>query len=1159
MTATFDPRRHGIHLLGRPEVIADPTGYFDAVAELGPLFFDTVARVWVCSGYAETAEILSDHRRFRSARIHSAQTLTSRGLSEFAGVGGMLLEQMIFMDPPDQVEIRAAVRDQFAPSRVRQRDPELRDIATAMVEALPERGEVDLVEEFAQRLHVALAETLLAVTGQPQRLVAWADAYGRLIGSLSTLPNLRDRAVLPVLDEAMAYFRAEARRRLTEPGPDLVSSLAQALAGRPRKSDRDTEYGLETVAANCVVFTAGGYQTLTHLVCTGLLHLAAHPDQQALLRNRPELIDQAVDEFMRIDGSSQYLARQVAEDLELAGVALRAGQSVVVLPGAANLDPRRFTDPRKLDITRQQGRHLGFGMGRHHCIGAPYAERLAGWAILAFLDRFPHYRLADRADAVQWGPHVNTRCPAHAWTMLHPADEQVPAVGADLDRHPRPEPVTRITADPQPSGCPVTAVAPVNPIASVPAVTPASAVELVPAVAPVDPVQQVTPVAPATPGQTADPWYEQLVTWNDTAAPLGTRRLWHEVFAHRAGLDPEAVAVLDRGVPHTYREVEERANALARELRTRGVEPESVVGVVLDRSVELLIATLAVGKAGGAFLLAEHTCPPERLRVMLQEASVGIVLTDPVSAARLAARQLATDLLVVPDTGRAPTAPVTGVAPGNTAYVVFTSGTTGKPKAIAISHEAMVNLHLAQRRVFGIRPSDRVLQFLSPNFDGCVFDLTMAALGGAVLVTVPLTELTVGPPLLRTMRRYGITVATLTPSVWAALAPDPLPDLRIAAAAGERLPTGVLRRWAAPGRRFLNLYGPAETAVWATWHECDPAEEEPPIGRPVPNKRVYVLDEALRPVPVGQPGELCIGGLGVGRYLGQPELMEQRFRPDPFDTRPGRLIYRTGDICRWRPEGTLEYLGRRDRQAKIRGQRVELDEVERILQDAPGVLQCSVVERDGQLTALVVLDVSAGGRDAVRGRQEEITAHLASRLHSAMIPSRFEFLDELPRTLTGKTGHGSTEQRDAAVREPLPPTAVNPPAPPSPAAPAPAPPSPAPPPVPTPAVPAPAVSTPTSPAAVPPLTDQQTFTRLTRLTWRIARIFATSLQVPQHRIRADSDFYSLGGDSLASAELLAALEAEAGLLLDVEDLLIKPTPEGIATQLISRPRIGAPT
>ncbi|MEU6020323.1 amino acid adenylation domain-containing protein [Micromonospora sp. NPDC047134] len=1114
MTPTFDPRRHGIHLLGRPEVIADPTGYFDAVAELGPLFYDTVARVWVCSGYAEAAEILSDHRRFRSARIHSAQTLTSRGLSEFAGVGGMLLEQMIFMDPPDQVEIRAAVRDQFAPSRVRQRDPELRDIATAMVEALPERGEVDLVEDFAQRLHVALAETLLAVTGQPQRLVAWADAYGRLIGSLSTLPNLRDRAVLPVLDEAMAYFRAEAQRRLTEPGPDLVSSLAQALAGRPRSSNRDTEYGLETVAANCVVFTAGGYQTLTHLVCTGLLHLAAHPDQQALLRDRPELIDQAIDEFMRIDGSSQYLARQVAEDLELAGVALRAGQSVVVLPGAANLDPRRFTDPRRLDITRQQGRHLGFGMGRHHCIGAPYAQRLAGWAILAFLDRFPHYRLADRPDALQWGPHVNTRCPAHAWTTLHPTDEPAPAAGAGLDRFPRPEPVARITTDPQPSGCPVTAVAPVSP---------------------------VTPVAPATPGQSADPWYEQLVTWNDTAAPLGTLRLWHEVFAHRAGLDPEAVAVLDRGVPHTYREIEERANALARELRTRGVEPERVVGVVLDRSVELLIATLAIGKAGGAFLLAEHTCPPERLRVMLQEASVGIVLTDPASAARLAARQLAADLLVVPGTGRAPTAPVTGVAPGNTAYVVFTSGTTGKPKAIAISHEAVVNLHLAQRRVFGIRPSDRILQFLSPNFDGCVFDLTMAALGGAVLVTVPLTELTVGPPLLRTMRRYGITVATLTPSVWAALAPDPLPDLRIAAAAGERLPAGVLRRWAAPGRRFLNLYGPAETAVWATWHECDPAEEEPPIGRPVPNKRVYLLDEALRPVPVGQPGELCIGGLGVGRYLGQPELMEQRFRPDPFDTRPGRLIYRTGDICRWRPEGTLEYLGRRDRQAKIRGQRVELDEVERVLQDAPGVLQCSVVERDGQLTALVVLDGSTGGRDPVPGRQEKITAHLASRLHSAMIPSRFEFLDELPRTLTGKTSH---EQRDPAVREPLPPTTANPPALPR---------------VPTPAAPAPADSTPTPPAAVPPSADPQTFTRLTQLTWRIARIFATSLQVPQHRIRADSDFYSLGGDSLAGAELLAALEAEAGLLLDVEDLLIKPTPEGIATQLIGRPRIGAPT
>ncbi|MEH1098291.1 amino acid adenylation domain-containing protein [Micromonospora sp. CPCC 205561] len=1117
MTPTFDPRRHGIHLLGRPEVIADPTGYFDAVGELGPLFFDTVARVWVCSGYAETAEILSDHRRFRSARIHSAETLASRGLAEFAGVGAMLLEQMIFMDPPDQVEIRMAVRDQFAPARVRRRDPRLRDLATATVRSLPERGEVDLVGDFAERLHVALAETLLGSTGQPQRLVAWADAYGRLIGSLSTLPNLRDRAVLPVLDEAMAYFRAEARRRLAEPGDDLISSLVQALAGRPRTSDSDAEFGLETVAANCVVFTAGGYQTLTHLVCTGLLLLAANPDQKALLRERPELIDSAVDEFMRLDGSSQYLARQIAEDTDFHGVSLRAGQSVVVLPGAANLDARRFTEPRRLDITRQQGRHLGFGMGRHHCIGAPYAQRMAGWAILAFLDRFPDYRLADRPDALRWGPHVNTRCPAHAWTVLEHTGEAGGVAAAGRGADPVPEPA-RVAADPEPApppGCPFTGAA----------------------------------VGPGA----ADPWHEQVVAWNDTAAPLGPLRHWHEVFAYRATLDPDAVAVLDRGVPHTYRDVDERANALARDLRTRGVQPETVVGVVLDRSVELLIATVAIAKAGGAFLLAERTCPPERLRVMLREAAVGIVLTDAATVDRLAALRLPADPLVVPGTGRAPTAPVTGVAPGNTAYVVFTSGTTGKPKAIAISHEAVVNLHLAQRRVFGIRPSDRVLQFLSPNFDGCVFDLTLAALCGAVLVTVPLTELTVGPPLLRTMRTYRVTVATLTPSVWAALAPDSLPDLRIAAAAGERLPAAVPRRWAAPGRRFLNLYGPAETAVWATWHECDPAEEEPPIGRPVPNKRVYVLDEQSRPVPVGHPGELCIGGTGVGRYLGQPELMEQRFRPDPFDTRPGRLVYHTGDVCRWRPDGLLEYLGRRDRQAKIRGQRVELDEVERVLQDAPGVLHCSVVERDGQLHALVVPDAPAGGPDTAHGRQEQITAHLASRLHSAMVPSRLEFVDELPRALTGKTSREPTGARGATAATPGPPPSALPTSSPAPAVPVP------------PAVPPVAPST---TGAVPPLapsttgappTDRHTFVRVTLLTWRIARIFATSLQVPQHRVRADSDFYSLGGDSLASAELLAALEAEAGLLLDVEDLLIKPTPEGIATQLISRHENGALT
>jgi amino acid adenylation domain-containing protein len=551
---------------------------------------------------------------------------------------------------------------------------------------------------------------------------------------------------------------------------------------------------------------------------------------------------------------------------------------------------------------------------------------------------------------------------------------------------------------------------------------------------------------------------------------------------------------------------------------------------------------LAVGKAGGAFMLAEPTAPPERLRVMLAESRVGVVLTDAPSAARLAALDLPVELVVVGDPGSDPRPPVTGVGPGNTAYVVFTSGTTGRPKAIAISHEAVVNLHLAQRRVFGIRPDDRVLQFLSPNFDGCVFDVTMALLCGAVLVTVPAVELTVGPPLLRTLRDRAVSVVTLTPSVWAVLPRDPRPRLRVAAAAGERLPATVVRQWSATGRRFLNLYGPAETAVWATWHECDPAAADPPIGRPVPNKRVYVLDDLLRPVPVGEAGQLWVGGLGVGRYLGRPDLMEDRFRPDPFADVPGHLLYGTGDICRWQPDGTLEYLGRRDRQAKIRGQRVELDEVERVLLGAPGVLLCSVVERDGHLEARVV---------AAHADEAVLRAHLADRLHTGMVPARFTFVADLPRTPGGKTSH-------EPLAAPVPAPVLRPPAS-TPAPPAPPPVLPSPPAHPVP----PAWPAAVSPAAVPASgvasagsasgTDGgDLFVRLSMLTWRVAQFFAASLQLPQHQVKVNSDFFTLGGDSLANAELLASIETEVGVLLDVEELLSEPTPAGIASYLAGR-------
>ncbi|MCC8251032.1 amino acid adenylation domain-containing protein [Saccharothrix luteola] len=1011
----YDRARHGTHNLGRAAVVADPLIYIDAVTELGPLFYDQVGGVWVCTGYAEAARVLTDHRRFSSARTRKASALDERGLDAASSAAGIVSEQMLFMDPPEHAAIRARIRDQFTKAQIRARDDVMRRMVDEALADLPEEGVLDLVGDYAAKLPAKLVAHLLGMEGDEELLTRWADAYERLLGSLSSLPDVRDREVVAVLDEAVAGFRDQARRRMADPGDDLVSALVDGIDG--------TDEELFSVAANCIVLVGGGYQTLTHLVTTGLLQLHDHPDQLRALREEPELIESAVDEFMRRNGSSQYLARLAVEDVDLGGATIRAGQTVLVHLAAANLDPRVFDHPRDLDIRRNGTRHLGFGMGRHYCVGAPYAERLGGWAIRGFLDRYPHYRPAGE---VRWGHHANTRCPAHAPVEVRTA----PPALSDVERH-------RVT-----------------------------------------------------------------VEFNDHSAPLGPHAGWHQVFEHRARLAPDSVAVDDQGREHTYGEIDRRANALAHDLRARGVQPESVVGVVMERTVDFVISVLAVAKAGGAFMLAEPTCPPERLRAMVEQSGARVVLTE------------------VDTSAERDDPPITGVTSGNTAYVVFTSGTTGRPKAIAISHEGAVNLHIGQRRIFRLAPTDRVLQFLSPNFDGCFADLVLALLNGATLVVAPTARLVVGPPLVRLLAQRRVTAVILTPSVWLALPDGPLPDLRVAAAAGERLTTAVLARWLVPGRRFLNLYGPAETAVMATWHECTDTGTTPTIGRPVANKQVYVLDADLRPVPVGEPGELCVGGLGVGRYLGRDELMRERFRLDPFAAEPGRLLYRTGDRARWLPDGSIEYLGRRDRQVKIRGQRVELDEVERVLEASPGVEAAVVSERAGRLEAQVVGDLD----------ETVVWKHLRMHLHSGMVPATLTVVAELPRSITGKADRTGTPTEPARP-QPASPT-------PEPVAALPAP------------TPEPARTS--APPPVPTLgTAPEPDRRRARLTWRIAQFFATCVGIRQAEVKADSDFFALGGDSLAVATLLTKIEQEVDHVLDVEQLLADPTPARISDRILA--------
>ncbi|GAA2596476.1 amino acid adenylation domain-containing protein [Streptomyces tubercidicus] len=1084
--AGYDRARHGIHNLRRTEVIADPRLYWNAISELPPVFYDEVGGVWVCSGYAESVEILANHRAFSSARHHAPGDLAARGMDGIVPTAEMLSAQFLFNDPPAHTRIRDALRGEFSPAGMRRHDPALREIAHEVLDTLPDAGTIDLVTDFAERLPEHLMTHLLGMVGRGEELTEWADSYERLLSSVSTFPSRADLETIPLIDKALAGLRRLAAERLAAPGDDLITTLATGLAAgfdADAPGEPPAEL-LQLVAANAMVLVAGGYQTLTHLVSTGLLLLAENQEQLKRLRADPSLIDSTVAEVMRIDGSSQYVGRHAVRDIEVGGARMNAGDGVLIMLAAANLDPRKFTEPAAFDIARSEGRHLGFGSGPHYCLGAPFAERLAGWAILGFIERYQEFGLSRTGpDPVEWGPHCNTR-------SRHRAGVQV-------------------------SGTPETTATSVVP--GVPEEPEASETsEVLPEAKPVSDLER----------------HQILAEWNDTGADERAADVcWQLVFEERARLAPDSTAVEDEGVTYSYAEIDALANGAAHRLRDLGVEPETVVAISMERSVRLVVTILAVAKAGGAFLLAAADCPGERLKTMLDQTSARLVITDDATAARFETLGVPAEVVRLNPGERAATPPITGVVPGNTAYIVFTSGTTGRPKAIANNHEALTNLHLAQRKVFRLRPRDRVLQFLSPNFDGCISEVVLALLNGATLVVGNTAALTPGPPLLRLLRERRVTAAIMTPSVWSVLPHVPLPDLRIAAFAGERLPGELVHRWTAKGRRLLNLYGPAEAAVWSTWHECAD-EDDPPIGRPVSGKRVYVLDDERRLLPAGCPGELYIAGTGIGRYLGRPDLMARSFVSDPFADRPGRLMYRTGDICVWREDGSLEYVGRRDRQVKIRGQRVELDEVERVLEKAPGVVSCHTLERDNRLHALVVPESSDAWQES------EVRAYLAEHLHGGMIPATFTVLDRLPLTANGKAADDGPAA-EPEVREPV--GAVTGGV--------------------RKAAAVPAADADDLPARV---TGELTLARVTgeltsqpkrdltrpkwnptQATWELAQLFSSCLRVPQAAVKLDTDFFSAGGDSLAIAEFMAAAEDRFGVVMDVQRLLDDPTLAGL--------------
>ena len=495
-----------------------------------------------------------------------------------------------------------------------------------------------------------------------------------------------------------------------------------------------------------------------------------------------------------------------------------------------------------------------------------------------------------------------------------------------------------------------------------------------------------------------------LVEWNDTRADYPRHLCVHELFAAQVAKTPDNIAVIFEGQKLTYQELNHRANQVAHYLQSLGVEPEVLVGICVERSLEMIIGMLGILKAGGAYVPLDPTYPKERLSFMLSDSQVQVVLTQEKFVEELTASGAK---LVFLDTDwesfqrESNENPGSGVTSANLAYVIYTSGSTGTPKGVLIQHQGVCNLIHAQIKLFDIHPASCVLQFASFSFDASVWEIFMTLCSGASLYLGNQDSLRPGIDLIRFLRQQSITHATLPPTALAALPKEELPNLQTLIVAGEACNPKLIAQWSKE-RRFFNAYGPTESTVCATVAECTFGETQPTIGRAIANIQIYILDHNLQPVPIGVPGELYIGGDGLARgYLNRPELTKEKFISNPFKKTEGSRLYKTGDLARYLPDGNIEFLGRVDNQVKIRGFRIELDEIEKLLIQHPDVKQAAVIARedipgDKRLLAYVVLNQKP---EAIVTTLKNL---LQENLPQYMIPGVFVVLDSLPLTPNGK-------------------------------------------------------------------------------------------------------------------------------------------------------------
>ncbi|MGX4767239.1 amino acid adenylation domain-containing protein [Bacillus mojavensis] len=585
--------------------------------------------------------------------------------------------------------------------------------------------------------------------------------------------------------------------------------------------------------------------------------------------------------------------------------------------------------------------------------------------------------------------------------------------------------------------------------------------------------------------------------WNETAKPEQLLSL-PDMFEEQANRSPERIALICDHIQLSYQELNEQANRLAHLLIENGLGPEQFVALALPRSSEMVAAMLAVLKTGAAYLPLDPEFPADRISYMLKDAKPSCMITteeiaatlpDDITAPQLVLDQPVTKEIVKRYSADNPNVHVSLVHP---AYIIYTSGSTGRPKGVVVTLKSLSNFLLSMQETFSLNEQDRLLAVTTVAFDISALELFLPLISGASIVVAQKETIREPQALAKMIEYFDITIMQATPTLWHALVtnePEKLRELRVLVG-GEALPSGLLQALQALDCPVTNLYGPTETTIWSAAASLEKGVQGmPPIGKPIWNTQVYVLDNSLQPVPPGIVGELYIAGTGLARgYLGRPDLTAERFVADPYGP-PGTRMYRTGDQARWRADGSLDYIGRADHQIKIRGFRIELGEIDAVLAKHPQIEQAAVVVREDQPgdRRLVAYLVVSSALDIA-----ELRRYVGASLPDYMVPAAFVEIDELPLTPNGKLDRK--------------------------------------------ALPAPDFSASVTDRG--PRTPQEEI---------LCDLFAEVLGLA--RVGIDDSFFELGGHSLLAARLMSRIRETMGAELGIAKLFDEPTVAGLAAHL----------